>query len=491
MADARFELFQGFIYGILDNQTSREQFERLKSMRENVNWDNEVERRELFDQLRDVFWNWNERLPNLGDIFRRDEMDWLLAECIKTDDAKSPPHPILHFAIAAGYRDEPESGAETSARRTTPLHQLFKFCSFPYWNFVARDLFQIYNRFDVNYVDERGRTHFHAACQYGCNEAVRRFLESGLDLKRLARETDLTAIDPPLHLALDNQNEEVFKLLLKHGADPNSANEFGETPLHDISTFHGLQGFGKIVFEIGDETNQTLQVDARNSRGLKPLHFAVKYFQPDMVELLLNRGADMSDFVFPRDCFEDDEPYDYKECEANLIMAYRMLEVIELLENKGYEMDRTDGFMIVSWMQRYFFGVEIQDFDFWGRHGNLVDRAKELMVIPSLSLYDLIEMRSDEAKRLLAHKDYYEFVTSIEFRQLPRKFREDCLPRLCEKMCRKFFWRWALQPLLEFTHQRLPILCCERIMNYLKNEDLYTIFDTVEMYEEDYFVEDT
>ncbi|CAB0044209.1 unnamed protein product [Trichogramma brassicae] len=112
------------------------------------------------------------------------------------------------------------------------------------------------------------------------------------------------------------------------------------------------------------------------------------------------------------------------------------------------------------------------------------------MVIPSLSLYDLIEMRSDEAKRLLAHKDYYKFVTSNEFRQLPQKFRVDCLPQLCEKMCRKFFWRWALEPLLEFTHQRLPILCCEKIMNNLKNVDLYTIFDTVEMNGEDYYDED-
>ncbi|CAB0044210.1 unnamed protein product [Trichogramma brassicae] len=209
---------------INSNQTSQEQFKRLKSMRENVNWDSEAERRELFDELRDLFNGWNERLPNLRDIFRREEMDWLLTEFVKTDDGKSPPHPILNFAIEARYRDEPELGADgkpSSVRRTTPLHHLFKFCTFPYWNGVARDLFRIYDRFDVNYTDERGRTHFHAACQYGCNQAVRQFLESGLDLKRLVQETDLTVIDPPLYLALNNQNKEVFTLLLKHGADPN------------------------------------------------------------------------------------------------------------------------------------------------------------------------------------------------------------------------------------------------------------------------------
>ncbi|CAB0043641.1 unnamed protein product [Trichogramma brassicae] len=132
-----------------------------------------------------------------------------------------------------------------------------------------------------------------------------------------------------------------------------------------------------------------------------------------------------------------------------------------------------------------------EDFEFWRSHENLVSKAKELMVIPSLSLYDLIEMRPDEAMRLLTHKDYYKFVASREFRELPEEFRKACLPQLCEKMCRNFFWRWALEPFLEFfTHRRLPILCCEQIMKNLTNEDLHTIFDVVHIYENDDNIED-
>ncbi|XP_023318095.1 uncharacterized protein LOC111694379 [Trichogramma pretiosum] len=357
-----------------DFETDREKLERLKSMRQNVNWEIEDERRTFFHDLKDLLEDWYEELPNLREIFRREEMDWLLTEFVKTHDGKSQTHPLLQFVVSSGYRDEPQLGTDgkPSARRTTPLHHLFKFCTCPFSNGVAQDLFRIYNRFDVNYTDERGRTHFHAACMYGCDYAVETFLDLGLDLNRLEQDTDLTLIDPPLHLALGNQNKAVFKLLLKHDADPNSANQYGDTPLHLISR-------------------------------------SVAHFRPTTVELLLNRGADMSNFAFPEGCFEDDEPFDYEEYDSNLVMAYRVLEVIEIIEKRGYELNRKDGIRFTFLIYHYLLNDVKEDREFWRRHEKLVDEAKKLMVIPSLSLYDLIEMRPDEAKRLLTHKDYYEF----------------------------------------------------------------------------------
>ncbi|KAL7304529.1 hypothetical protein TKK_0003315 [Trichogramma kaykai] len=470
-----------------DFETDREKLERLKSMRQNVNWEIEDERRTFFLDLKDLLKDWYDELPNLREIFRREEMDWLLTEFVEIYGSKSPTHPLLEFVVRSGYTDVPQLGTDgkPSARRTTPLHHLLKFSTCVFWNWLVRNLFRIYNRFDVNYTDERGRTHFHAACMYGCDYAVETFLDLGLDLNRLEQDTDSTVIDPPLHLALDNRNEEVFEMLLRHGADPNSVNQYGDTPLHLISSCGWLIEFEKILFDISDETNQTVQVDARNSEGHIPLYLAVAHFRPTTVELLLNRGADMSNFAFPEGCFDDDEPFDYEEYDSKLVMAYRVLEVIELIEKRGYELNRKDGIRFTFLIYHYLLNNVKEDLEFWRRHEKLVDRAKKLMLIPSLSLYELIEMRPDEAKRLLTHNDYYEFVTSNKFRQLPRKFCEDCLPQLCEKMCRNFFWRWALESFLEFTHRRLPILCCEIIMNNLTNEDLFTIFEIVEYFGDD------
>ncbi|KAL7302618.1 hypothetical protein TKK_0004680 [Trichogramma kaykai] len=58
------------------------------------------------------------------------------------------------------------------------------------------ELFKIYDRFDVNYVDETGLSHFHLACvSPKCRDVVRKFLELGQDPNLV---WPLTA-DRPLH----------------------------------------------------------------------------------------------------------------------------------------------------------------------------------------------------------------------------------------------------------------------------------------------------
>ncbi|KAL7302886.1 hypothetical protein TKK_0004115 [Trichogramma kaykai] len=51
--------------------------------------------------------------------------------------------------------------------------------------------------------------------------------------------------------------------------------------------------------------------------------------------------------------------------------------------------------------------------------------------------------------------------------------KEDCELYLCEKLSRRFFRRWALDPFMELIHYRLLILCCDMIVEELSNEDLY------------------
>ncbi|KAL7296041.1 hypothetical protein TKK_0010596 [Trichogramma kaykai] len=98
------------------------------------------------------------------------------------------------------------------------------------------------------------------------------------------------------------------------------------------------------------------------------------------------------------------------------------------------------------------------------------DEAKDLL--KSLSLYDLIRLRPEEAAKLLTYKDYLELPYSNILCGLPFGPSEACHRHLCEKLSRGFFRRWSLELFWELTKYQLPILCCEMIIKDLMNEDL-------------------
>ncbi|CAB0041187.1 unnamed protein product [Trichogramma brassicae] len=200
--------------------------------------------------------------------------------------------PIVDFAIAAGYKDEPHlnyDGKPTS-RRTTPIHLAIRR---RIRNAVIFELFEIYDRFDVNYTDEFGYTHFHAACEIGLENAVEKFPEFRQDPNVVATQTD----DSPLHLALPYFNERIVELLLRSGADPNLANAEGLTPLHVICQREYNDDLAEIFFKMCDEKHQTVRVDARDKRGRMPLHCALADGSIDRIAReLLRRRFEFSRF---------------------------------------------------------------------------------------------------------------------------------------------------------------------------------------------------
>uniref|UniRef100_A0ABD2WGP1 BACK domain-containing protein n=1 Tax=Trichogramma kaykai TaxID=54128 RepID=A0ABD2WGP1_9HYME len=92
-----------------------------------------------------------------------------------------------------------------------------------------------------------------------------------------------------------------------------------------------------------------------------------------------------------------------------------------------------------------------------------------------LSFHDLVELPVREAARRVTCREFFEFLRKPEHGLVLAKDREACLRNLREKISRRFFRSWALEPLMELTHCRLPILCCEMITENLSNEDLYNI----------------
>ncbi|XP_023313583.1 ankyrin-3-like [Trichogramma pretiosum] len=268
---------------------STSDLEKLKSMREKFNWGVEKERHEFLRQLYPLIRNWTDQYPNLRDIFRSDEIDWLLTESVKSNNGVIEPKLLINFVVKTNYKDELEVQAKDGTpliRRTTPVHYAVRQEEFS----LVRDLFEIYDKFDSNYIDEYGLTHFHLACMSGCEDVVRKFLELGQDPTCVVAETG----DTPLHLALAHYKSEVAKLLLRSGADPNWANKDGSTPLHVICKKDKFNDhiLVKMLFEVSDAIHKTVRVDAQDNLGNSPLHLALTDgYKKMIVELLLRSGA--------------------------------------------------------------------------------------------------------------------------------------------------------------------------------------------------------
>uniref|UniRef100_A0ABD2XES2 Ankyrin repeat protein n=1 Tax=Trichogramma kaykai TaxID=54128 RepID=A0ABD2XES2_9HYME len=132
--------------------------------------------RKLFHFIR----NYEGQHPNIRDIFSPEAIDFLLMESIKSEDQINSKA-FIDFVIKTGYKDEPTVDVDDKPLlyRTTPVHSSFRRASLKCDSRIP-SLFEVYNRFDVNYIDESGLTHFHVACMIqGCDEIVEKFLELG------------------------------------------------------------------------------------------------------------------------------------------------------------------------------------------------------------------------------------------------------------------------------------------------------------------------
>ncbi|XP_045538389.1 ankyrin repeat domain-containing protein 29 [Papilio machaon] len=174
---------------------------------------------------------------------------------------------------------------------------------------------------DVNARDDCGYSALHLAAEHGYTELVRLLLQSGAAVDYRVDSGEqfprTTLCDEPLRLAIRNKHYEVARLLLEHGADPNKRYFFGAeinlvsdpeylelllsfganpdsrdraglTPL--MKAARQKRGIEAVLLLISYGADVNAMADARNDYRTV-MHYAVLSGNPDMVNLLIKQGG--------------------------------------------------------------------------------------------------------------------------------------------------------------------------------------------------------
>lgn len=180
--------------------------------------------------------------------------------------------------------------------------------------FIVEVLTEEMQDFDVNAVDDGGRTSLHIACKYGRTSLVGRLLELGCDanlkdkLGNTALHTaakygfyELVKVLAPtckidegngdqktaLHIAAEEGKSRVCTELLKYKADVNVETDDEMCPLHFAVKDGHLEAAQVLIDHDAD-------VDAGNKHNQTPLHFAVMTGNLEVSNLLIKAGANTS-----------------------------------------------------------------------------------------------------------------------------------------------------------------------------------------------------
>ena len=145
-----------------------------------------------------------------------------------------------------------------------------------------------------------------------------------LMLDRGARINSITLF----RAARANPEPAVFRLLVEQSADVNAKDSYLlYTALHYAAEFNPHPAAVRALVELG------ARIDVRDSVGYAPLHRAIKYNGPAVVEAFLDMGADI-------------EAIEYEDGGTPLHMAIRRQDdaaMVEVLLRKGADINAKDG----------------------------------------------------------------------------------------------------------------------------------------------------
>jgi ankyrin repeat protein len=149
---------------------------------------------------------------------------------------------------------------------------------------------------DVNARDKHLATPLHFASSRGYCEVALTLLDHGADVhtQNVDGQTSLHQVSLGPEYYGRSDHHRLAQLMLDRGADVNARDKYQATPLHSACYMSKLETT-RVLLSHG------VDIHARNAQGQTPLHVVshgVRYndeiSEPDLVELLLSRGADVN-----------------------------------------------------------------------------------------------------------------------------------------------------------------------------------------------------
>ncbi|EAY17855.1 ankyrin repeat protein, putative [Trichomonas vaginalis G3] len=173
---------------------------------------------------------------------------------------------------------------------------------------------------DINAENSYGETALHMAIRQENKEIFEFLISHGADVNKKDR-----LLGTPLNVAAYAGNIEIIKALISHGADINGKAKIIGTALH-IATVANNKEVVEYLLLHGANIN------AKNTEGLTALYSAICHNKKELVELLLSYGANIN------------EKNILGETLLHSLARTNSKEIIELLLSYGAKIDEVDDF---------------------------------------------------------------------------------------------------------------------------------------------------
>ncbi|XP_067685768.1 ankyrin-3-like [Haliotis asinina] len=137
---------------------------------------------------------------------------------------------------------------------------------------------------DILVADDDGQNILHLACQKGNVEMVKYILTK----KRLGINTKGSRGMPPVLQSVYYGKKEVFDVLVKQGADLSVVDKNGDSILHLACRRGNVEMVNDIL------TQKFVNINTKGYMGMPPVLLAVCFFNREVFDLLVKKGADLS-----------------------------------------------------------------------------------------------------------------------------------------------------------------------------------------------------
>lgn len=139
--------------------------------------------------------------------------------------------------------------------------------------------------FNVNLKDYEGASPLHNAVTSGNKEIVELLLSKNADINA----QDING-ESPVHYAIKKRNKGMVQFLLDKGANINGLSKW--TPIHEAVRL--CHKNSSDIIELLAKLENKANINAQDSLGWTPLHWASKYCNLETLRLLLEAGANVA-----------------------------------------------------------------------------------------------------------------------------------------------------------------------------------------------------